>query len=491
MSERTACRLGILIIFAVLPRTVVAQEPVAGVDIFLTLDSDTIQGWSTGIRSLTVRSLGGSVTTVSMSAFTFCSTTGCFQLPPFTLGNYGPLLSDGTVELEPFLFEQTLGNLGGAWFFQGVVSPSGTIPAYHQISGPVAGARMGIRIGRVDRRPIELLNVEYLNAVTNFEIGTTLSTYGDIANYQSFVPPMIGPLTFQLLVLPDVPMIRAVKFLPGPFSLNPGNGTFSVQTVISSVKLENGAEVFAPAVDPFLGGMVSLSGTYTGTDLATFSDISLGPTSIVMTAIGGVDGVSFVKPFANNGIPPFWALGGRYDTYPSQHRILAGPLSGSPVRLGAGSTTAALLSGEMQAAVVLRLPIGPAGPYLEAFEFDSTVPNLAQPEFRWSGHGNGAVSFGMTRASAGSTFRNFAVLAPTNPLGSGPFFGIQIGPELIGQLVAPFGLHPLYAAPDAVGNYFWGTPPGVLPVGLTADVSYVEISAAGAYSAGSVTRITF
>lgn len=483
--------LGVVVIAWVIgPSEAPAQTPVIGEEVFVTLDADTLTGWTANLRGFQVRNLDGSIVNVDFNLVGIMCANGC-SAPPYVpnIGIHGPILTDGQYELEPFLWEQNFGNLSGAWAFSSFQPPSPTnsLP-FTQVSGPLAGARMGVRVGRVDRQVIELIAVEYMSADTNFEIGTKLTTYTDFASFQVIAPPVLASPNFLWLNLPNVPLVRSVRLAPATFAVSSGNGAFSLNAIVTGATLDDGTIVSSTAVDPLIGGTLTMSGAYSGIDLIGFSDVVLAPTTSILVAIGG-DQLTWTKSFIPG--PDYRALAGAYGTFPNQYRLLEGGESLPPTRSGSGSQLLTAMRGQFEEEMRIRTSIAAFGPVVESIEFDFEPPSATTPEHRWATDGAGGVSFGIARAAIGSTFRNFAFLTPTVPLGMGPFFGIEFGSAQMAQVFVPFGTHPIFAAPDATGSYFWGTPQGILPAGLVVDLAYIEISAQGSLSPSSVTRLIF
>lgn len=471
--------------------TTSAQVPVIGEEVFVTLDADSLTGWTAGLRRFSVRNLDGSIATIDFASLGVYCANGC-SLPTYVplIGAYGPILTDGQYEVEPFLWEQTLGNLGGSWSFFFSSLPPGPILAlpFTQVSGPVAGSRMGVRIGRVDRKTIELVAVEYMSADTNFEIGTKLTSYADFASFQSIAPTVIASPSFSWLNLPMVPLVRTVRISPATFAMNPGSGTFSLTATVTGATLDDGTVVDSGVIDALIGGTFSMSGSYIGVDLIGFSDIVLASTTSTLAALGG-DQMTWAKSFVIG--PDYRALSGPFGTFPLQYRLLDGGESLPPTRNGAGSQLITALRGQFAEEARLRTLIAPTGPVLLSIEFDFQPPSSSVSEHRWATDGSGGLSFGIARGAVGSTFRNLAVVSPTVPIGTGPFFGIEFGPAQLAQMPVPFGTHPIFSAPDAFGSYFWGAPAGSLPAGVIVDLAYLEISSQNVITQTSVTRLFF
>lgn len=471
------------------------DHPIFGNEIFVTMSTDTASGWTCGWRRFGFRPLGGGpLETIDFMPgnITACGFPPPCGLMPTGYGQYGQTWTEGNYIFEPFWYSQAFGNQGGILALASIPVPSIGYLQYVQQFGIAPGNRMGLRFSRIDGLPFILESLDYLTAASSFEFGTRLQSYADFASYLS-VAPVLGSSNLETLLFP-IPSgtVNRVQFVASAAAIpvfNSSTNSLQVSATIESYEWTNGVTVRSAMFDPLIGGYVQCVGSFGGNDLTTLAGFTLPSATITIATPTGTDALVVGSGFAAG--PTFWRLAGPLGTYPSERRPITQTATSTPARIGSGSTALdSIQSSPSAQSFTLEFQLGSV-PILVGLDKPLIIPPTGQTQFKWVDDGAGGAQFGVIQMAAGSTFFNFIDVAPPWPVGSGPFFGIGFGPAQIAQLSAPLGTHPLHAAPDPNGAYFWACPPGTVPPGLVADVLWVELPLSGGVLLRSITRLMF
>jgi hypothetical protein len=269
------------------------------------------------------------------------------------------------------------------------------------------------------------------------------------------------------------PTAREIRFGPNGLTsvFNPANGSFTASGTVSELILRGG-ESFTTAIDPIIGATVSMSGSYTGSDLATFSDVLLTVSNLQIAALGGNPALTFQGFFAASAGPaPYFELGGPLGALPLRRRILGSPFAPNVTRTGSGSVIMDNVDNAIATGAASSMILRDDGQGLRiaalGIDFQPPPPTAT---VNVATDGSGAFLIGAVGLPAGSYLANLFAVSPGNPVvGQGPLFGIVFGPDQFAQLSLPIGIAPFKVLPDIDGNYLFGVPPGTIAPGLVVD----------------------
>lgn len=295
----------------------------------------------------------------------------------------------------------------------------------------------------------------------------------------------------------NVPRIRRINFGDPGFStvFNGTNGTFTSSATVSDIVLIGGTQVVSSSVDPLVGATVSISGSYSGTDLRTFSDVLISATNFSLNAgsASGPDGLQLQGVFSGTiGPPAFFELGGSLGAFPLATRALGMPFGAAASRIGQGSLLLDGLFAELQSGKRPSLIVSDTGNGTEirGLAVDA-APIVTTPSVVAATDGQGAFVIGAVGLTSGSILLNLFDVAPTIAPGTGPLFGLDFGLEQFAQLTLPIGVAPFKVTGDSDGNYFFGVPPGQIPAGLVVDYVGLIFEPSGIASTPGLIRFVF
>lgn len=106
----------------------------------------------------------------------------------------------------------------------------------------------------------------------------------------------------------------------------------------------------------------------------------------------------------------------------------------------------------------------------------------------------GTITVQVVNAASNAELYNLISLACSIPPGSGPLFGLSVGPgsgDPLGEAFLPLGSHPFHVNADIVGTYSISVPVSACPGNLALSVEGVSIQVLpGTYSIQAVTQTT-
>lgn len=291
------------------------------------------------------------------------------------------------------------------------------------------------------------------------------------------------------------PTSREIRFGPNGLAsvFNPTTGTFTASGTVSELILRGGESVTA-ALDPIIGAAVTMSGSYSGSDLTTFSDILLTVSNLQIAAPGGSPALTIQGFFAAAAGPaPYFELGGSLGALPLRRRILGSPFAPIVTRTGTGSVIMDNIDNSIAtgAATSLVLRDDGQGLRIKALGIDFQPPATV-PTINAATDGSGAFLLGAVGLPAGSYLANLFAVSPGNPVvGQGPLFGIVLGPSQFAQLALPIGVAPFKVLPNIDGNYLFGVPPGTITPGLVVDHVGIVVGPTSIAAISQVRRLQF
>lgn len=483
-------------LFVLLASTTLAQSPViAQADsffnpqVFITLDTDSVQGWTSGYTNFVVEDQSGNFETIDLSVLPLGSPAPAIW--PSGFGAYGLVYVDGNYVIEPFHYSQSYGNHGGVLHPTSYSIGFGAWASYEASPGVGPFHRQGLRLARTDGQPFWLRSLQYIDAASDFGIGYQLSVYSDTSAW-STTTPVLSSSTWNMLGFEPRPYdIDTIAFAPGaPISFNTAASTFSLQAFVTSVRRTNGTLLTASTADPLIGGTLTITGLYSGTDLAGLSDLTLQPAALTFVSASSAHQLSLTAAFTAG--PAFSTLTGPQG-FPQSFQVLSSFGSISATETGAGSE--ALQGLRLRASnqpISLRFATGPGGAYLQSLERPLSVGAASQPAYLWTNDGQGGLAFSAVNMGAGTVLRNLFELNPPGLPGLGPIFGIGLTPQLFDQFQLPLGTPPLHISTSLLGNYFWAVPAGTIPAGLIVDFALLSLPpGATTFTFHGVERLSF
>lgn len=276
--------------------------------------------------------------------------------------------------------------------------------------------------------------------------------------------------------------------------LDEASATFIVQggqatltATIDRIVATSGTEILSANVDPLVGGTVTMTGPFLAGNSADLSGTVIAPLSAIITSAGGTDTLDVDGILLAWG--ETWELGGTAEATPTPITTLASQQGNNVTRSTTGSQSLAGLFGALQSksfAVHIRREGGQLTPLAVEIDYAPRTPDFAATAAE---NAPGQLEIGFVGSNGGEVW-NFFDVAPTIPFGSGPLFGMELGPLQIAIAGLPVGTHPFHVLPDQNGNYHFITPPGAIPMGVVFDFLAIEVNA-GVARHSAVTRITF
>ena len=475
-----------LILIVALAATGSAQAPaVIGTEIFVTVDWNQINGCdptgtatgNPGWDNVVLQDMSGTVYTV-----TFDSQTTTAQ------GTFGPIYPEGDYELEAIWLGSTFapGFTNAHMHYQTAGgNPGGQENSHYN----TATDNQGFRISRPDGQPFILRSLDYRDHTTDLVIGTSFTAYTDIATNFAHIGPTQGLICSD----PNWNTLNFVSFDATEFLIDPSTstvsfagGVMSASGVVSGYRDQNGIVTQSAALDAVIGGGVTVTGNVIGNDFIGLTDI------IIQQAVTQVsadpfnpanDSVSIQNQYSiafTNG--DAYELVGPLGAVPSILRDLEGGLGGSNVvtRSGMGSTVIDNFSAAVASetvSLVFRIN-GTTTPRLHSIARSYTPPP-ATPDFGFGADGSGGAQMGFVGYMPGSEVYNLVDLGPTQSIGNGALFGINLTPLVLFEIGTPIGSAPFHVTADTNGAFYWGIGPGSIPAGVVADAVSIEIEPGG------------
>lgn len=124
-----------------------------------------------------------------------------------------------------------------------------------------------------------------------------------------------------------------------------------------------------------------------------------------------------------------------------------------------------------------------------ACAFNLYTMSIIQP-----GSCGGTITVQVVNAAANAELYNLISLACSTPPGSGPFFGLSVGPgsgDPLSEVFLPLGSHPFHVNADITGTYSISIPVSACPGNLALSVEGVSIQVLpGTYAIQAVTQTT-
>lgn len=485
-------RLGSAICLAIFAMAASLGAQITSTEIFVTHNwgLNGITGGTTNWDNIVVVDQAGVSYTISFNATTTSGT-----------GTYGPIVPDGAYNLEYFWFLST--GVGGITSGHSHTSTVGNPAQSEATHGNGTLQNQGVRITRADGAAFSIVQIDYLNALEPFLIGTSYSQtvgYADLANwtnYDSTYGLVLNSTAWNTLyfVPPDVPTVTLSQNPPPTIAFNTSNATFSINATVASYRSAAGIEFTSPSADPIIGAPVSISGNYVGFDLIALSDVTFTPCNIAIN-VSPSDGLTINNQISIGfGQGDYFRLGGDTGALPTRYRTLGQNGPAVTFRSGSGSSVLDTWNNGFGAngqAMTLVFDVSGPVPVLQSMEKAYTIPQTPKAT-RFGTNGAGAGVFGAIGFPIFAQIYNLFYVSPTNAtVGSGPFFGMQFGPFQMEQLAMPIFAHPVHVATNAEGNYLWGVPNGTIPPGLVVDYATVELGTSGGLATViPAKRITF
>ena len=226
--------------------------------------------------------------------------------------------------------------------------------------------------------------------------------------------------------------------------------------VVTNGSLQNGADAV---------------GLYFGSPAASF------PTGTVVTAVNLVDAVV-------------------YDTSDAPACSLINVLTPNQPSVNENANTSSANDS------IGRCPNGQGGPFTTAgwqthmptpAATNSCVSNVYSFSITQPGGCGGILSLCVQNATPGNELYNLISLACSTPPGTGPLFGLSVGPgsgDPLGEVFLPLGSHPFHVLADTFGAYSLSFPTSPCP-GIPLSVEGVSIQVLpGSFSIQAVTQTT-
>lgn len=295
----------------------------------------------------------------------------------------------------------------------------------------------------------------------------------------------------------EVPRVRRINFGSPGFTtiFDRSAGTFSATGTVTDVVLVGGTQVGSSLTDPLVGATISLSGSFSGSDFRSFSDLLLTASNFSFFA-GSTptqNTLALQAVFTGTiGPPPFFELGGSLGAFPLASRAMGVPFGVVATRTGQGSILLDVLSAELQSGKRPSLIVRDSGngPEIRGFAVEFSPQSVA-PAVVAATDGQGAFVVGAIALPSGSVLLNLFDVAPTIAPGTGALFGLDFGAEQFAQLTLPVGVAPFKVVGDADGNYFFGVPPGQILPGLVVDHVGLILTPGGILSPTGAIRLVF
>lgn len=403
----------------------------------------------------TVPTIGGFISIASFTSSQFTPTT------PWTFVSISYDPSTGNVDI----------------YRNGVLDTSTLIGPVVTIS-ITSGNPAGFTIGNTSNIiPIAIPSVP----IDEMRIWNSARTAGEIAaNFANELDAQVGGLTTSS---------NAV------LTFNPVTNTFTASGTITGILIDGGTTITNPSADAIIGAPFTITGTYSGVDLGTYSDIVLAPASIGLRGASTADTLTISSIFGVGlGPGPFFELGGALGVLPLATYPFSSPINPTTTRLGSGSTALDRLATRLSNGSSIAIVVSGSGttPSIRSLDVDFQSP-LVVLSRGVATNGSGAFGLGIIGCPANGLIYNVFAPNPTTGVGGGQFFGVQFSEFTLVQINAPIPTNPFRVLPNANGNYFFGVPNGTLPAGLIVDTVTIivdRINPAILYTSGA-TRLVF
>ena len=260
----------------------------------------------------------------------------------------------------------------------------------------------------------------------------------------------------------------------GQIVIDPNTGVLSCTTTVASLKLIDGRYFDDTSFDSMIGGTVTLSGQFIGTNLVDFALALWVPVTITLSSTGG-DVLTFT---------------GVVSAEPNLEYELVGPLATEPRELRpmttrslttnnlVGANSSALSSTTSIAAtdqLWFMVRFDPSGPRLVRIELGRNASSLPPTlESKIAADTAGVVEVGVIRTTQSEIYNVF-IVNPVLSLGQGPIFGIDWGPFQWSQVYMPLSTAPFHVSPQVNGSYHFRSAPGAVPLGIWLDFLTIEV----------------